>query len=124
MSLSSALPTSEKISGSEWKYLLAILIPILPAIGLYLKGNAVFLTPVVLFGFLPILEFVLPPQRENMSQDAESLQKNRFIFDLLLYLNVPFLYGLLGYFFYTLAFVLILAIGTALAVKPQSSQQS
>ncbi len=86
----------------DLKYLAAYSIPIVAIIGLTLRGPWAFFTPVFAFVLIPILEVILPVNTRNLShKQAESKLKNRF-FDLLLYLNLPLVYAIIGYFLWSL----------------------
>lgn len=81
----------------DLKYLTAFSIPITAFFGIYLTQYWVFLTPVFAFGLIPLLELVFPVDTQNLSEEAiESKLKNK-LFDWLLYLNLPIVYGLVFY---------------------------
>ncbi len=81
------------------KYLLAYLIPLAVLGGIYYGG--IWSPGSVYVGFIliPLLELILPKSDQNLSPAEESSKDTSFFFDLLLYLNVPIVYGLLWYFF-------------------------
>jgi alkane 1-monooxygenase len=54
------------------------------------------------FVIIPVLELFVPGTEQNMSDSEEQNQAGRMFYDVLLYLNLPILYGLLAYFFFTL----------------------
>ncbi|WP_040279589.1 alkane 1-monooxygenase [Psychroserpens damuponensis] len=84
----------------DLKYLAAFSIPVVAFISIYLKGSFVFLTVIFSFVIIPILELIFPVETENLSQEvAESKLKNK-VFDWLLYLNVPIVYGLVVFGIY------------------------
>lgn len=85
----------------DLKYLAAYLIPVFCVLGIFLKGYWLFVTPIVVFGIVPLLELWMPSLKKNLSDsEKESKTANRF-FDLLLWLNVPIVFGTLVYAFYT-----------------------
>ncbi|MDX2247248.1 MAG: alkane 1-monooxygenase [Bacteroidia bacterium] len=84
----------------DLKYLFAYIVPGVIFLSLYLRGSWVFLAIGVLFGLIPALEQFMPGTEDNFSPSQEERKKNRWIFDILLYLNVPVQYGLLFYFLY------------------------
>ena len=110
----------------DLKYLAAFSIPVVALIGLLLKGVWFYLTPVYSFVLIPILELLLPENSNNYTSEEKQDRKNRAVFDWLLYLNLPLVYGLLLYALillvpYTLdtfEFIgLVLSIGIVLGVN-------
>jgi alkane 1-monooxygenase len=82
----------------DLKYFAAYIIPATLAASFLLGANWYWLTTIVAFVIIPFIELLLPPQVENFTQEQEdSRTKNRF-FDVLLYSNVPIVYGLLFVF--------------------------
>jgi alkane 1-monooxygenase len=82
----------------DLKYLLAF-VPILAVyLGFSIGGIWTYSGFFVAFVMIPLLEFFLPGTTENRTdiENMKSLQL-RF-FDILLYLNIPLLYGLIFYF--------------------------
>lgn len=87
----------------DLKYLAALTIPITAIIGLVLKDYWVFLTPVYSFVFVPFLELLLPQDNANYSKDdVENKTLNR-LFDWMLYLNLPIVYGVLIFALFTIS---------------------
>ena len=78
----------------DMKYLLAYL-PILSVyIGFYLGGFGFFSGFIIAFVIIPILEFLLRGSTVNRT-DLEELSRIKLLFfDVLLYLNIPLVYGL------------------------------
>lgn len=77
------------------KYLLAYCVPLIAFIGIYYGDFWSSAGVVFAFGILPILELLFPTDEKNYTEaEIESKLKNRF-FDILLYLNVLIVYGLL-----------------------------
>lgn len=86
----------------DLKYLIAYLLPVTTVVGLYLKGGLSFLTPITAFVLVPIVETLLPENETNNSEDEKNRKQNLRLFDWLLYLNVPFVFGILTYFLWSL----------------------
>lgn len=87
----------------DLKYLAALSIPMTAIIGLILKDFWVFLTPVYSFVFVPLLELLLPQDNTNYSKDeVENKTLNR-LFDWMLYLNLPIVYGILIFALFTIS---------------------
>ena len=77
------------------KYLLAYCVPLIAFIGVYFGDFWSYAGVVFAFGILPILELLFPTDEKNYTEaEIESKLKNRF-FDILLYLNVLIVYGML-----------------------------
>lgn len=81
----------------DLKYLAAFTIPIVAFVGLFFKGSMVYLTPVYAFGVIPILELIFPVDTTNLSSEEIDSKLKRRVFDWLLYLNLPIVYGLVLY---------------------------
>lgn len=86
----------------DWKYLIAYIAPLAAFAGIYAGGIWSPGSIYVGFVLIPLLEQVLPQSTQNVPETEEALRSKSKFFDVLLYLNVPLLYGLLAYFFYTL----------------------
>lgn len=78
----------------DLKYLAAFSIPIVAFIGLFFKGHLVFLTPAYAFIMIPLLELIFPVDTQNLSSEESEDKLKRKLFDWLLYLNLPVVYGL------------------------------
>ncbi len=87
----------------DLKYLAAYSIPLAAIIGLTLGGNWAFFTPIFAFILIPILELLLPVRTENLSKDDAAEKLKNPLFDILLYLNVPVVYGMVGWFLWSLS---------------------
>ncbi|MEO1652695.1 MAG: alkane 1-monooxygenase [Bacteroidota bacterium] len=87
---------------SDIKYLSAYIIPALTLLGLWAGGAWTYGAIIFTFGIIPLLDPLLPNSKVNIETNKKQIRlKNRF-FDGLLYANVPLVYGILGYFLYTL----------------------
>ncbi len=87
----------------DLKYLAAYSIPVVAVIGLVYRDIWAFLTPFYAFGLIPLLEVIFAEDPSNLSETEVSNKKNSFLFDLMLYLNLPMVYGIILYFFYSLS---------------------
>lgn len=81
----------------DLKYLAAFSVPLFAFFGLYCKGFWVWATPVFAFVIIPVLELVFPVDTTNNESDDANSKLKRKIFDWLLYLNLPIVFGLLFY---------------------------
>lgn len=82
------------------KYLGAYLVPFGALLGLYRQGLWVWSVVGIAFVLLPLLELVLPFSKANPPAEEEEILKRRRFFDILLYLHVPLIYGILFYYLY------------------------
>ncbi|MDP5082349.1 MAG: alkane 1-monooxygenase [Winogradskyella sp.] len=81
----------------DLKYLAAFSIPLMAFLGLYLNGYWVWATPVFAFLCIPALELVFPIDTRNLKPEEVASRLKRTIFDWLLYLNLPIVFGLVIY---------------------------
>ncbi|MEO1030800.1 MAG: alkane 1-monooxygenase [Bacteroidota bacterium] len=81
----------------DLKYLAAFSIPIVAFLGLYLKGYWVWATPIFAFVCIPILELIFPVDTRNLEPEEADSKLKRKVFDWLLYLNLPIVFGLVIY---------------------------
>jgi alkane 1-monooxygenase len=87
------------------KYLLAYSIPIVGVLGIYYGG--IFSYAALLFAFVlfPILELLLPIDKENYTESEVKNRLKNKLFDVLLYLNVPIVYGSLVFTLYKISHI-------------------
>lgn len=82
------------------KYLTAFVLPIVTFCALWWPEYLAFAGVAYSFGFIPLVETILPPIRGNHSEESEqSLLSNR-LYDWLLYATVPAQWALMGLFLY------------------------
>ena len=77
------------------KYLAAYTIPLSAVLGFSLEGPWLYATPFYAFVLIPLLETLMPEDPSNPTEDAKIARSLNPVFDLLLYLNLPIVYGLL-----------------------------
>ncbi len=87
----------------DLKYITAYLAPLAAYLGIYYGGIWSFGSMYVGFGVIPLLELFRKGSTENLTTEEESSKLANRFFDLLLYLNIPILGGLLWYYYATLA---------------------
>jgi alkane 1-monooxygenase len=81
------------------KYLLAYSIPFFGLLGIYFQGIWSYTVVIYVFVLIPILELFLPIDASNYSEnEVESRLKNK-LYNSLLYLNIPIVYGCLYFTF-------------------------
>jgi len=79
----------------DLKYLAALTIPVAAIISIYLKGVWVFFTPFYVFVMIPLLELLLSQNGTNYSEEELKNRKENSLFDWMLYLNLPMVFGIL-----------------------------
>lgn len=87
----------------DLKYIIAYIIPICVGLSFYLGGIWSFSGFFIAFVFIPVVEIFYKGTTENLSVEEEDSQLKKTLFDLILYLNVPIIWGLLAYFFWTVS---------------------
>ncbi len=81
----------------DLKYLAAFSIPIVAFLSIYFKGIWSFSTLVFVFVLLPVLEHLVSTDTSNLDETEIDNNLKKKIFDWLLYLNLPIVYGVLFY---------------------------
>jgi len=87
----------------DLKYIAAYLVPASAMLGLAWQGVWSWLTLALVFGILPVVEIFTPQSSSNVPETLEADRSRRLFFDLLLYLNAPLLFGILGWYLWTLS---------------------
>lgn len=87
---------------TPWKYLSILTLPALVVLALLSKGVLTWLPVVYIFGFIPLLELFLQPNKANHAPEEEKLLLASPIYDWLLYLTLPIQYGVLLFFLLTI----------------------
>ncbi len=87
----------------DLKYLAAYLIPASAFLALNLQGWWSYSTVIFAFVMIPLLEPFLPRSEKNLDIEERKRQLKKRLFDWLLYLNIPILYGLIGYFIFVVS---------------------
>lgn len=105
---------------------MAYTVPLSVVVGFYFEGVFAYTSLFYVFVFIPLVEIVYPVKQHIFNEsDVNNRLKNK-LFDWLLYLNVPIVYTLLFYGFYTFSiteftafeyFGLIFSLGILLATN-------
>ena len=82
---------------SDLKYLMAYSIPLTAISGLYMGGYWLFLTPLYIFIIIPIIEHILTFFKIDELEKERTDKSTHWIFDLMLYINIPLVFGILIY---------------------------
>ncbi len=72
-------------------------LPLSALISIYFKDSWSYFTPFYAFVMIPILEILLPHDTTNYEGEERKEKAKSKLFDWMLYLNVPIVFGLLGY---------------------------
>jgi alkane 1-monooxygenase len=84
----------------DLKYLFAYTVPL--AAYLSFQANGIWTYSLVFYAFLviPLLDIIAGESTENLTDDDASYKKTKWVFDLMLYLNLPLVFGLLFFAFF------------------------
>ncbi len=78
---------------SDLKYLGAYIIPCMILYGLWAGGSWIFLPLIFTFVLIPVLEWIIPADASNHDPESETDRSVNVFFDVLLYLNLVFVYA-------------------------------
>jgi len=81
----------------DLKYLAALTLPLSAIISIYFKGYFSYFTPFYAFVLIPILELLLPHDQSNYEGEERVEKEKSKLFDWMLYLNMPIIFGLVTY---------------------------
>ena len=79
----------------DLKYLFAYTIPLSTLLAIFSEGILTFATPIYAFIFIPFLEIIMKDYDTKYDEDQKKKRLSNRIFDILLYLNIPFVFILL-----------------------------
>ncbi|MBP6389414.1 MAG: alkane 1-monooxygenase [Flavobacteriales bacterium] len=85
------------------RYAVSFVGPALGFLSLSGDGWACWAFPIYAFGFVPLRELLADPDHRNLTTAEEEVIGRDRLFDLLLYLMVPIVWGLLAYFLWRIA---------------------
>lgn len=88
-----------------YKYCLPFLLYGGAILSFFSSGLVVFLPLLYAWILVPLLELLIRPDHSNLTAAEEELAKNDRLYDVFLYLVVPFQYAALACFLYTVTFV-------------------
>ncbi|MDG2371302.1 MAG: alkane 1-monooxygenase [Flavobacteriaceae bacterium] len=87
---------------NDLKYLFAYTIPLSTFVSIFSDGILTFATPIYAFILVPILEILMKDYDTQYDDDQKNKRLSNHLFDILLYLNIPFVFVLLFFGFYNL----------------------
>ena len=79
----------------DLKYLFAYSVPLSAFVSFESMGLGTFISVIYAFIILPFLDLIAGNSSENLSKEEENNKKTKWIFDIMLYLNLPIVFGLL-----------------------------
>ena len=88
----------------DLKYLLAYISPAAAFAGIYFGGVWSFGALYMGFLVIPLVEFFVPASPDNIPEEEELSRSKQRFFDILLYLNLPIVYGLAMFYAYRVGF--------------------
>lgn len=95
---------SGSISGSRYlKYSLGLSLYVPVAISFVSEGWLAWLPMLYVYGLIPALELLFPPDPRNLSKAEAELRRHDPIYDYLLYVTVPLQFAYLGWFLFAVA---------------------
>ena len=83
----------------DLKYLFAYTIPLSAFFSFESMGLGTYACVIYAFVILPFLDLITGSQSKNLSKDEEADKKSKWIFDVMLYFNLPIVFGLLYHVF-------------------------
>ncbi|NEV93427.1 alkane 1-monooxygenase [Psychroflexus sp. YR1-1] len=89
---------------TDLKYLTAYLLPFSAILGILYPAKFSYLTPIVTFGIIPVLELFTPQFTQNLSETDKTSKAGHPFFDWLLYFNLPLVYFILAFSLVSLEF--------------------
>ncbi|PWL32575.1 MAG: alkane 1-monooxygenase [Fluviicola sp. XM-24bin1] len=84
------------------KYLLVFTLPLTVVVAFEMEGLWTFFPMLIFFCVVPILELFIPPDRANLEKKIAEDEKNKRIYDYILYATLPIQVGFVGYFLFVM----------------------
>ena len=81
----------------DLKYLFAYTMPLAVFVSFASHGVWTYSTVLYAFIVIPLLDVITGETTDNLETDEAAYKKTRWIFDVMLYLNVPIVFGILAY---------------------------
>ena len=83
----------------DLKYLFAYTIPLSAFISFESTGLGTYSSAIYAFIILPFLDLIAGNRTDNLSENEVNTKKSKWVFDIMLYLNLPIVFGLLYHVF-------------------------
>lgn len=84
------------------KYFSILILPLVVWVSFTNKGWMTHLPAIIFFGFVPLLEFFISPNKNNFTKEEEQEEKENKLYTYLLHLTLPIQIGFLIFFFYAI----------------------
>ena len=81
------------------------MLPLSALLALWQQGLWAWTTVLLTFVALPLLELISPAHTTNVAPEAEAQRTGKRFFDVLLYLNAPLLFGIVGWYLWLVSTV-------------------
>jgi alkane 1-monooxygenase len=94
---------SAQIKPAKLKYFVVLIFPVAAGAAFLLNGFFTFLPAILVFGLVPILEFVFRPDHSNFDEKEKQSRANDAFFDYFLYALVPVLWGVVVFFLFSIS---------------------
>lgn len=85
----------------DLKYLAALTIPLSAIISIALGAYWSYFTVIYVFVIIPSLELLLPQNVANLDEKTKERKSISKLFDWMLYANIPIVFGLVGYYIWS-----------------------
>ena len=79
----------------DLKYLFAYTVPISVYVSFISTGIWTYSAVIYVFLIIPLLDLILGEEKDNLPDESAASIQNKWIFDVMLFLNVPIVFGLL-----------------------------
>jgi alkane 1-monooxygenase len=90
------------MQGRHLKFLLPFSLFVLAYLAFTQKGWLIASPVIYAFGFIPLVELLIPLSKENMTEAEEKIAKEDRLYDLWLYIIVPLQYAALAFFLFSM----------------------
>lgn len=88
----------------DLKYLLAYTVPLAALIGFWYQGIWSYTAVIYAFGLIPLIESMVQPSSGTYTEEQKANRLADRFFDVMLYLNIPIVFGMLYYGIRTLVY--------------------
>jgi alkane 1-monooxygenase len=94
---------SVKLNIGKLKYFAVLAFPLAACVAFTTNGFLTLLPAILIFGLVPLIELLLPPDHTNFSEKEKTNLRNDSFFDWFLYLMIPILVSVLVLFLFSVS---------------------